>query len=382
MERSLPTFAAPRPPLARCHRLPWRLIHRPVTAALAGAILLSGCGRTESVRHYTVPKKEILYASNHVERDAGKASGGASPTAPTDRMLGAIVPHGSQTWYFKMTGRAEAVSKQESAFRALIESLRFQDERSPPQWTLPESWQETKESGQRTATLSVEVDGQKLEVSVIQLASGPAEESLLDNVNRWRGQMGLAPISRDQLAQETTKVSFTDGTATLVNLVGNFQSGAMGQGSFGPGSFGLDAPGLPDGPPKTTFQFEKPDDWTPEPAPEFCDLAFGVRDGTAAATVTVSQLPGDAGGMVANIDRWRRQIGLSPLEAGSLEKESEELVIQGVTGKYLEFVGKDTQNEPVAIHGWIGMLPQKSLFIKMRGNAKLVQDQRDRFRTF
>ena len=125
-------------------------------------------------------------------------------------------------------GPLDAVASQDAAFRSLIESLRFENEQAPPQWTLPESWQEKAKSGARVATLAVEVEGQTLEVSVIPLATGPSPDSLLDNVNRWRGQMRLPPIAADQLPNETTTLDLPGGPATLVNLVGNAQSGGMG----------------------------------------------------------------------------------------------------------------------------------------------------------
>jgi hypothetical protein len=175
-----------------------------------------------------VLKPELLHAENHVEKAADMVAGTAAPTQPADRLLGAIVPHGAQTWYFKMIGPLEAVASQGAAFRGLIESLRFENEQAPPRWTLPESWREKAKSGERVATLAVDVAGKTLEVSVIPLATGPSPASLLDNVNRWRGQMRLPPITADQLPNETTTLDLPGGPATLVNLVGHAQSGGMG----------------------------------------------------------------------------------------------------------------------------------------------------------
>ena len=175
-----------------------------------------------------MPKPELLYAENHVEKSAESKPETSPVATPTDRLLGAVVPHGAQTWYFKMVGPMDAVASQGAAFRSLIESLRFENEPGPPQWTLPESWQEKPKSGERMATLSVDAGGKTLEISVIPLATDSAPNSLLDNINRWRGQMQLAPISADQLAAETTLLNLPGGQATLVNLAGNFRSGGMG----------------------------------------------------------------------------------------------------------------------------------------------------------
>ncbi len=100
-----------------------------VVALLVAPLL--GCGSKETVRHYRIPKRELLYAANHVEKTEAAADRPSPSTPPADRLLGAIVPHGAQTWYFKMTGPMEAVASQGAAFRQLIESIRF-DERTIP----------------------------------------------------------------------------------------------------------------------------------------------------------------------------------------------------------------------------------------------------------
>jgi hypothetical protein len=41
-----------------------------------------------------------------------------------------------------------------------------------------------------------------------------------------------------------------------------------------------------------------------------------VSDPDGKAEVTVSAFPGDTGGLLANLNRWRGQIGLEPVQAG------------------------------------------------------------------
>ena len=201
-------------------------------APLLASLVLSGCGGQEEVRHYKVPKPEQLFAQNHVDLKPAPPQPGEQPTEPTDRLLGAIVPRTSRTWYFKMTGPMDLVAQQEQAFRDLITSLTFDGPDTDPQWKLPPTWQENAGTGQRLATLSVEADGQRLEVSVIQLATSSSATSILDNVNRWRRQMRLPPLNQAKLEQKTTKLDLAEGTAVLVNEEGNFSSGSMGSPSL------------------------------------------------------------------------------------------------------------------------------------------------------
>ena len=57
-------------------------------------------------------------------------------------------------------------------------------------WTLPAGWTETRPGGMRYATLKPAGDA-KVDVSVVMLGGMAGGE--LANVNRWRGQLGLAP---------------------------------------------------------------------------------------------------------------------------------------------------------------------------------------------
>jgi len=77
-------------------------------------------------------------------------------------------------------------------------------------WTLPDGWKEAQGGGQmRYATLMPPGVG-KVDVSVIRLP-GPAGGELA-NVNRWRNQIGLAPLSEADLApaRKTVKTAAGD----------------------------------------------------------------------------------------------------------------------------------------------------------------------------
>jgi len=123
--------------------------------AASAVVGLVACGR-EEVSHFRVPKRSPppheAVASASLERDA---------PAPPQRSGGA--------------------------------SLR---------WTLPAGWTESAGGSMRFATFTPPVPG-KIDASVVVLP-GPAGGELA-NVNRWRGQIGLAPIDEAGL-QRSRKV--------------------------------------------------------------------------------------------------------------------------------------------------------------------------------
>ncbi len=345
--------------------------------AITALLMQLGCGAEEPIRHYKVLKPEVLYELNHVDASSLTDTVPTVAGEPTDRLLGAIVPHGSQTWYFKMTGPMTLVAQQETAFRGLIASLKFDSADAVPRWTLPDSWQENEGSGRRLATLSVEVEGKKLETTIIQLATSPAPSAILDNVNRWRSLMGLAPISVGQMQQETTKLELGDGSATLVNLVGNFSSGPMATASA--------TGGRPTSSPQTSatrVQYDKPDAWSEDSPATFSVATFRASKGDASVRITVSPLKGDGGGLLANVNRWLGQADLPTVKQQDLAKRTEQIDVNGISGTYVEAIADEGQAQKQAIVGWIGFQSGQSWFVKMQGDPKLARDQCEAFRKF
>jgi hypothetical protein len=56
--------------------------------------------------------------------------------------------------------------------------------------------------------------------------------------------------------------------------------------------------------------WQAPGDWKPEKPGQFLTASYSVPSG---GRVTVSKLAGDGGGLAANLNRWRGQVGLKPL---------------------------------------------------------------------
>ncbi len=157
------------------------------------------------------------------------------PPATSDRMLAAALLKDESAWFFKLTGPDEAVAAQQDRFMKMIESIHFA-KNGDPQWTTPDGWRQQAGSGMRFATLIVDAE-RKLEVSITSLGKPPQidEQSyLLDNINRWRGQMSLKKTTAQRLTDDAQTLKTADGTtATVVNLRGTAAAGGMGGPMFG-----------------------------------------------------------------------------------------------------------------------------------------------------
>lgn len=191
-----------------------------------------GCSKPEGIQHYTVRKPPAI------DRPAeAAAESQPTPAEAKDRTLAAIVSHGEQGWFFKLTGPKDSVGAQGEPFTNFLKTVHFNAE-GKPEWTLPEGWQARPGSDIRFATLVIPAQGKPLELSVTALPKPPGDDEnyALVNINRWRGQLRLPPIALADLPQESTQLDVGGTTATLVNLLGTAAPGGMGTPPFFPGA--------------------------------------------------------------------------------------------------------------------------------------------------
>ena len=198
-------------------------------ALLAGGALLAivGCKPAEEIQTYSVPKE--VEVPEVAEVPQGEL--------PAGRTLGAIVVRPAKGWFFKLMGPAGAVAAHSGEFDAFVKSLHF-DEQGGPQWTVPAGWRESPQKApMRYATLMIDANPKPLELTVSELPHGSEDESeyILKNVNRWRNQLQLPPIGRQDLASETSTVELDGASAITVNIEGKLAPQSMGRPPFAPG---------------------------------------------------------------------------------------------------------------------------------------------------
>jgi hypothetical protein len=88
-------------------------------------------------------------------------------------------------------------------------------------YVLPDGWKEKAPSQMRVASFEVSDHGKIADVSVIPL--GGMAGGAAANVTRWRGQVGLPPVTEDEAAKLAEKISVGDQPADLFDLNGGAQ---------------------------------------------------------------------------------------------------------------------------------------------------------------
>lgn len=329
-------------------------------------VLLAGCSQDSEIRTYEAPK----------EATAGQKPAVGVPS----RMMAAMLEGEDQVWFFKLMGAQADVDAVAQQVRDFLDTVEYEAQQQRPTWNTPEAWEELPQSGMRLATLRIPHDDTALELTVIGLPRvGDWDSQVLDNVNRWRGQLGLSPISEKQAADLPSR-SVGGRTLVVVTLAGQADGSASMMGGRSPfaagGAAPPAAPAITGGP----LDYELPDNWRELPPNSMRLVNLSVGDESTPAEVTVFAFSAAAPAMadpLANINRWRQELGMPPTSQEELDQQTEELEIGGLTATYVDLRPEGGQERTLAAMAKRG---DRVWFFKLRGPAKTVDAQRDVFR--
>ena len=124
--------------------------------------------------------------------------------------------------------------------------------------------------------------------------------------------------------------------------------------------------------------WDKPAHWTEGPAKPMRVATFAAGD----AEVVISKFAADRfGGMLENINRWRTQVGLEPIDDAAKE-ESESIKVGDIEGKVFDFTGPE--KDGVQKRTRVAMISRGAdvWFFRLNGAAAAVEAQREEFDTF
>ncbi|MBI4244374.1 MAG: hypothetical protein HY606_09820 [Planctomycetes bacterium] len=71
--------------------------------------------------------QEIESAKKEIEVDGTKGSYFDIDGTKGERILAVMVKHGTKSWFFKMTGKTEAIGREKTNFETLVKSVKFNE---------------------------------------------------------------------------------------------------------------------------------------------------------------------------------------------------------------------------------------------------------------
>jgi hypothetical protein len=308
---------------------------------------------------------------------------------------------------------------------------------------VPADWQEAPPGEMRVASYHVKgKDGKMADVSVIPLPGMAGRD--IDNVNRWRGQLGLTPVSEAEFGKqgEAVKVGGEEGKlyemagqnagsgdknrmlaaivrrpdgAWFFKIVGDDALVAEQKSAFveylksfsfarsensAPAEAGTPNGLPPSHPPIGNIsaaaaagtptsgegkpEWQVPAGWKEIDGGQFLVTKFIVSGpDNSQAAVNVSMSAGDGGGVLGNVNRWRGQLGLNPQSQAEVDKLVQSVDIQGGKAMLVDMSGTDMKSgAKTRLIGAIVPKGQQTWFYKLMGPAQLVEQQKGTFTRF
>ncbi len=140
---------------------------------------------------------------------------------------------------------------------------------------------------------------------------------------------------------------------------------------------------VPDNSGQPKLKYTLPDGWKEKPLTQLRVASFEVSNNGKTADISVVPLGSMAGGDLANVNRWRGQVGQPPISDDELAKSVENIVITGKPSGLYDIVGTSPgSGEAERIVAAILHGDSATWFFKMSGDPDLVENQKANFVAF
>jgi hypothetical protein len=124
-----------------------------------------------------------------------------------------------------------------------------------------------------------------------------------------------------------------------------------------------------------------PAHWSAKPPSPMRKGSYAIKGHDGEADLSITAFPGDTGGLLANLNRWRGQISLPPLPADQLETSTQHLDIGPLHVDVVDFAGT-ANGTPTRILGAVVPLQGETWFFKLTGPDALVAAEKAAFLEF
>jgi hypothetical protein len=283
----------------------------------------------------------------------------------------------------------------------------------------PPNWEPQPLSQMRQASFLVKGDnGAVADVSFVSL--GSAAGNVLENVNRWLGQLGQPPITEQKVAEIAQRLQTSLGDVTIVDLAGlpdnadpardgriiaaivttanatlffkmrgNADLTEAQKGDFikwvaavCDAQAQTGSPQVAAAPPQTTsappIKWTMPDGWTevPPSSMRYASFSAPAQDGDKI-DISVVTFPGDGGSDADNINRWRGQMGLAPVDANAVTSQVAPLKTGDTTFSTTDIAGANTRT----IAAWTRR-DGRVWFFKATGPTAAIEKEKPNFVKF
>jgi hypothetical protein len=247
--------------------------------------------------------------------------------------------------------------------------------------TTPPNWEPQPLSQMRQASFLVKGDnGAVADISFVSL--GAAAGNVLDNVNRWLDQLGQPPITEQKLAEIAQRLRTSLGDVTIVDLAGlpenadpardgriiaamvttdsstlffkmrgNADLTEAQKGDFIKWVAAIcnaqtetQSRKMAAMPPQDAgapqIKWKTPEGWTEVPPSSMRYASFSATDENGGKIdISIATFVGDGGSDADNVNRWRQQIGLPPVDGRAVTSQVTPLKTANTTFSATDIAG-------------------------------------------
>src|SRR5437762_8442773 len=284
---------------------------------------------------------------------------------------------------------------------------------------VPPHWEPQPLSQMRQASFLVKGDnGAVADISFVSL--GSAAGNVLENVNRWLGQLDQVPITEQKLGEIAQRLHTSLGDVTIVDLAGlpdnadpardgriiagmvttanatlffkmrgNADLTEAQKGDFikwvaaicdaqtqtGPLQVVTGAPQTTSAPP---IKWTTPEGWTEVPPSSMRYASFSAPAGEGGKIdISIVTFPGDGGSDADNVNRWRGQMGLAPVDANAVSSQVAPLKTADTMFSTIDIAGNKTRT----IAAWTRR-NGRVWFFKATGTTAAIEKEKSNFVKF
>ena len=130
------------------------------------------------------------------------------------------------------------------------------------------------------------------------------------------------------------------------------------------------------------LSWQAPAEWSPKPPAPMRKASYGVPGAGAEAELSITAFPGDVGGELANVNRWRSQIGQAPLRPEELDASVTREQANGLSFTIVELAPGGGDANGKAILGAIVPFAGSTWFFKLTGPGPAVKAAKPAFILF
>ncbi|MEO6034944.1 MAG: hypothetical protein ABIQ35_06805 [Verrucomicrobiota bacterium] len=291
----------------------------------------------------------------------------------------------------------------------------------PIHWLTPTGWKELAPTSIRVGNFLVTNGDKKAEVTIIQFPGEVGGE--LENVNRWRGEVNLSPVTEDKIAKENVVIG--KGTGKLYEFVGPasktvaailekgdikwffkmrgdkevvskakpdfvefLKSISFHDEEVEPVTTSVEPPAAPNvvstnvkkvPEPTGETAWEVPPSWQEKAPSPMVLKSFSAGEAGHEAKISITRFPGDVGGALANVNRWRNQISLPPIDETGLAKIVTSIDVLAGKATLVDMKSSDGKTRLIAASV---ARKEQTWFYKLMGDEATVAREKEVFIKF